>query len=136
MSDPFLIVLVEDNPADVFLVQEAITMHEVLASVLVIRNGEDAIRLINKADADDNAPCPALFLLDLNIPMKNGEEVLAHIRNSRRCANTPVVVVTSSDSPQDHARAERLGANHYFRKPTDLDAFMRIGEIIKGMLGM
>lgn len=136
MPDSFLIILVEDNPADVFLVQEAIAMYHVMANLQVIRDGEEAIRLISCADADENAPCPALFLLDLNIPTKNGEEVLEHIRKSKRCGNTPVVVVTSSDSPLDRTKAEHLGANRYFRKPTDLDAFLQIGEVVKEMLGM
>lgn len=116
--------------------REAIAVHNVVADLQVIRNGEEAIRLITQADADENAPSPALFLLDLNIPTKNGEEVLARIRKSKRCENTPVVVVTSSDSPLDRAKAESLGANRYFRKPTDLDAFLRIGEVVREMLGM
>jgi CheY-like chemotaxis protein len=135
-TDPFLIFLVEDNPADAFLVREAIAMHKVLTRLVVIRDGEEAIRLIDKADTDPTAPCPVLFLLDLNIPTKNGEEVLAHIRKSKRCVGTPVVIVTSSDSPADRAAVELLGANRYFRKPTDLEDFMQIGEVIKEMLGL
>jgi CheY-like chemotaxis protein len=126
---------VEDNPADVFLVREAIAAYQVPADVVVIRDGEEAIRLISRADADDNAPCPELFLLDLNIPTKNGEEVLAHIRKSVRCRKTPVVIMTSSDSPRDRAAAQSLGANRYFRKPSDYDAFLMVGEIINEMLG-
>ncbi|HEX6544734.1 MAG TPA: response regulator [Bryobacteraceae bacterium] len=133
--DRYLIVLVEDNPADVFLVHEAIAAHHVPASLVVIRDGEEAIRLISRADADENAPCPQLFLLDLNIPNRNGEEVLAHIRKSARCKTTPVVIMTSSDSPRDRAAAQSLGANRYFRKPSDYDAFLTVGELIKEMLG-
>jgi CheY-like chemotaxis protein len=133
--DRYLIVLVEDNPADVFLVREAISTYKIPADVVVIRDGEEAIRLISRADADDNAACPELFLLDLNIPTKNGEEVLAHIRKSARCKKTPVVIMTSSDSPRDRAAAQSLGANRYFRKPSDYDAFVAVGEIINEMLG-
>lgn len=128
-------MLVEDNPADVFLVHEAIAAHNIPANIVVIRDGEEATRLIGRADADNDVPCPELFLLDLNIPTKNGEEVLAHIRKSVRCGKTPVVIMTSSDSPRDRAIAQSLGANRYFRKPSDYDAFLAVGEVIKEMLG-
>jgi CheY-like chemotaxis protein len=127
-------VLIEDNPADAFLVEEAIARYNAAANLVVIRDGEAAIRLIDRADIDESAQCPSLFLLDLNLPTKTGEEVLAHIRASKNCAHAPVVIVTSSDSPQDRARAERLGANRYFRKPADYDDFMRLGEIVKELL--
>jgi CheY-like chemotaxis protein len=130
----YLIVLIEDNPADVFLIQDAITIHDISAKVLVVRDGEEAIRLVSWADSDDNAPVPELFLLDLNIPTKNGEEVLTHIRNSRRSRETPVVIITSSNSPKDRAKASALGADRYFRKPLDYDSFIRVGEIVKEVL--
>jgi CheY-like chemotaxis protein len=130
----YSIVVIEDNPADAFLVQEAITTYKVHANVLVVRDGEDAIRLIDRVDNDDKTSCPELFLLDLNIPTKNGEEVLSHIRNSRRCNATPVVVVTSSDSPRDRARTNALGANRYFRKPSDYDSFIQLGEVVREVL--
>lgn len=129
-----LIVLIEDNPADVYLIQDAITIHDIFADVLVVRDGEEVIRLVSWGDSDDNAPVPDLFLLDLDIPTKNGEEVLAHIRNSRRSKSTPVVIVTSSDSPKDRARAHALGANRYFWKPSDYDSFIQVGEIVKQVL--
>lgn len=114
--------------------EEALTRHAAGLKVVVVRNGEAAIRLVEQADADEGVPCPAVFLLDLNLPTKTGEEVLAHIRQSRRCAKVPVVVVTSSDSPQDRERAQRLGANRYFQKPCDYDDFMRLGEIVNDVL--
>ncbi|MGH9584979.1 MAG: response regulator [Bryobacteraceae bacterium] len=129
-----LIALIEDNPADAFLIEEAIARHTAGLKLLAIRDGEEAIRLIEQADADEAVSCPALILLDLNLPTKTGEEVLAHIRASGRCAGVPVVVVTSSDSPQDRERAERLGADRYFRKPADYDAFMQLGAIVKELL--
>lgn len=130
----YLIALVEDSPADAFFIQEAITIHDIPANVMVIRDGEEAVRLVNRADAEETAPCPALFLVDLNIPTKNGAEVLAHIRNSKRCRSTPVVVVTSSDSEKDRSRVKALGANRYFHKPADYDSFLTIGEVIKDVL--
>jgi CheY-like chemotaxis protein len=130
----YLIVIIEDNPADVFLIQDALTVNDISAKVLVVRDGEEAIRLVSWVDSDDSAPLPELFLLDLNIPTKNGEEVLAHIRNSRRSRDTPVVIITSSDSPKDRAKTSALGADWYFRKPSDYDAFIKVGEDVKEVL--
>lgn len=133
-SSGSIVVLVEDNPADAFLVQEAIERYAAGAELLLFRDGEAAIRFIDRAEADEAAPCPALVLLDLNLPTKTGEEILAYIRRSSRCARVPVVVVTSSDSPEDRKRAQILGANRYFRKPSDYDEFMQIGRIVSEML--
>jgi two-component system, chemotaxis family, response regulator Rcp1 len=130
----YLIALIEDNPADAFLVQEAITNRQISANLVVIRDGEKAIRAIGRVDADDDAIRPNLFLLDLNLPTRTGEEVLTHIRNSRRLSMTPVVVMTSSGSPKDRAMAESLGASRYFCKPSDYDSFMRLGEVIEEIL--
>ena len=129
-----MIALIEDNPADAFLVKEAITNRYISASVVVIRDGDKAIRAIGRVDADDNAVKPNLFLLDLNLPTRTGEEVLTHIRKSRRLSTTPVIVMTSSGSPKDRATAESLGANRYFCKPSDYDSFMKLGEVIEEML--
>jgi CheY-like chemotaxis protein len=128
------IVLIEDNPADAFLAQEAIAVHHVPANLLVIGDGEEAIRLISRVDTDEHVAAPQLFLLDLNIPRKNGEEVLAHIRNSRRSKKTPVVIITSSDSPKDRAKVDALGANGYFRKSSNYESFLRLGEIVRELL--
>jgi len=130
----YLIALIEDNPADAFLVQEAITNRHISASLVVIRDGEKAIRAIAGVDADDNAVRPNLFLLDLNLPTRTGEEVLARIRNSRELSTTPVVVMTSSDSPKDRATVESLGASRFFCKPSDYDSFMQLGEAIEEIL--
>ncbi|MGH9625691.1 MAG: response regulator [Bryobacteraceae bacterium] len=126
-------MLVEDNPADVFLVQEAIERHTTGVELLEIRDGEAAIRLIDQADAGET-PCPALILLDLNLPTKTGGEVLARIRASKRCGKVPVVVVTSSDSLLDHACADALGADCYFHKPADYDEYMQLGAIVRKFL--
>lgn len=135
MDEPPLILVVEDNPPDVLLIEEAISEHGLDARLQNLRDGEQAIRIIRHLDTDDALPCPALVLLDLNIPARNGEEVLAEIRKSRRCARVPVVIVTSSDSPQDRQNTKRLGADYYFCKPTDLDAFLKLGEVVRRMLG-
>lgn len=126
-------MLIEDNPADAFLVREAIERYTTGVKVQTIRDGETAIRLIERADAEQTS-CPALILLDLNLPTKTGGEVLARIRASKRCSKVPVVVVTSSDSTLDRACASALGADSYFHKPPDYDEFMRLGEIVRNFL--
>jgi len=85
-------------------------------------------------DEDPSLICPDLFLLDLNLPRRPGDEILARIRQTSRCATVPVIVITSSDSPQDRARTRQLGASFYFRKPADLEKFMAIGGIIRKFL--
>lgn len=122
--------------ADVLLIEEALRSRGLKADFKNVRDGEEAISLVQGMDADESAPVPAVFLLDLNIPTKNGQEVLAAIRSSRRCATTPVIVITSSNSRWDRDSTERLGANRYFCKPADLDAFMMLGGIVEEMLGL
>jgi len=126
--------LIEDNPADAYLVREALNAHGVAVDLVIIRDGEEAFQLIEAVDHDNSLGCPSLFLLDLNLPRRSGEEVLSHIRNSRRCSQTPVVIVTSSDAPRDRAETERLGATFYFRKPTSYMGYLKVGEIVKDML--
>jgi DNA-binding response OmpR family regulator len=78
---------------------------------------------------------PHLVLLDLNLPRRSGDQILQHLRHSDRCKDIPVVVVTSSDSPRDKAEMSRLGATRYFRKPSRLDEFMRLGPLVRELVG-
>lgn len=94
-----------------------------------------AIDFIERADVDKNAPCPTLLLLDLNLPRHSGDEVLQRLRRSSRCGNIPVVVLTSSDAPQDRLRAAALGANSCFLKPSDLTEFMKLGQVVAKLIG-
>ena len=129
MTKP-VILLVEDNPTDVYLVTEA--MHEVGLNfpLEVAADGEKAIDLIDKIDAG-LASRPRFLLLDLNLPRRNGEEVLAKVRSSRLCSDLPVVILTSSDAPYDRELTDRLGATEYFRKPADLSEFPALGRLIQ-----
>ena len=104
------------------------------AELHVVYDGESAIQFFDAADIDDTAPCPALVILDINLPKKHGAQVLRHMRATHRCSNALVLVATSSDSAQDRADMTHLGANRYFRKPSDYDAFLYLGEIVKSML--
>lgn len=127
------VVLIEDNNLDVFLVREAILIHQIPVELQTLEDGELAIDHLNKVEAGE-APVPRLFLLDLNLPKRNGHDVLAQIRQSRRCADVPVLIMTSSDSAADHAQSAALGAASYFRKPAGYAAFLKIGEVIRSLL--
>lgn len=129
-----LILLAEDNRGDVGLILHALQEYQVDHELLVVDDGEKAIKYIELAECDDSIRCPDLILLDLNLPKKDGEQVLTRVRISHKCAAIPVVILTSSDSPQDRAMAERLGATKFFHKPSDLEEFMKIGGIVKDIV--
>jgi DNA-binding response OmpR family regulator len=82
----------------------------------------------------ESLPCPALIILDLNLPKKSVHEVLHRIRQTRRCANAAVLVVTSSDSERDRDEMAKLGIKDYFRKPSEYENFMKLGELVKSLL--
>ena len=124
----------EDNEADVFLVRKALQEAAVDADLHVIRDGDSATKFIDETDADAAAPCPDLLLLDLNLPRKNGPEVLQHLRNSSRCRNALVLIVTSSDSMRDREATTAPGIAGYFRKPSDFAEFMKVGPLVKRLL--
>lgn len=120
MTSDGVILLVEDNEDDVFLMQRALVAARVANPVVVVRDGEDAIRyLAGAAPYQDRAanPLPAVVFLDLKIPFKSGHEVLAWIRAQSALESLVVVVLTSSDEPSDLRRAYSLGANSYLMKP-------------------
>jgi len=131
---PYRIWIAEDNPADVYLIEEALRRCEFSYRLEVADNGEDMLKMIAGIDQDPTATCPDLFLIDLNLPKRPGDEILARIRQTSRCSHVPTIVITSSDSPQDRARARDLGASFYFRKPADLERFMAIGGIVRDFL--
>ena len=124
----------EDSKADVFLIREAIEAAQTDVDLQILHDGEKAIRFFEQADRDDSVPCPELVIIDINLPKKNGDEVLQYLRRSQRSAGALVLVVTSSDSARDRQEMAQLGANGYFRKPSDYASFMKLGEIVKGLL--
>jgi len=129
-----VILLVEDNRADVFLVREAIQAAGIQAELEILADGEKAIQYFERLDADASRKCPALMILDINLPKRPGNEVLAYMRRTNRCRDTAVVVVTSSDSERDRQEMARLGIKEYFRKPSDFESFMKLGDILKDLL--
>ena len=119
------ILLAEDNPADVYLIEEALRENGVEFEMIVAEDGEQALTMLA-----DPARQLDVVLLDLNMPKRGGSEVLQKLQGS----HLPVIVLTSSDSPADKMQALRLGATHYIRKPTGLDEFLAIGATIKAIV--
>jgi DNA-binding response OmpR family regulator len=118
----------------VFLIRESIVLAAVDAELHIVPDGEKAIQFFEHADADPASPCPDLVLLDINLPKREGREVLHHMRNSRRCSQAAVLVVTSSDSERDREDMAKFGVKGYFRKPSEYDSFLKLGELVKSML--
>ena len=127
-------MLVEDNPTDVFVIREAIARSGLKLNLRIASNGEEALRYLRDLARAEKPACPALVLLDLNLPKVGGIEVLQHLRNSSLCSRMPVIVVTSSTAEADRAAVRRLGAEAYFQKPTSLAAYMELAEVIKRVL--
>ena len=128
------ILLAEDNDGDVFLVRRALEKRGLVHELTVARNGEEALNLLNHSEQGPEAEALNLILLDLNLPKIDGIQVLSRIRKAEVLRGTPVIVLTSSDSPKDRESALAMGANAYFRKPTDLVSFMQLGEVVEGIL--
>jgi two-component system, chemotaxis family, response regulator Rcp1 len=131
----FHVLIVDDNESDVFLIQEAMNSTRLPLTLHIAKDGEEAVRFFDWADSYSDVPCPALVILDINLPKKQGDDVLKHMRQSRKCADALVLVVSSSDSAKDREQMTSLGANGYFRKPSQYDDFMKLGDIVKGLLG-
>jgi CheY-like chemotaxis protein len=128
------ILLAEDNDGDIFLIQRALDMHLGPYDLLLAKDGEEAMQLLDRANTEEGAAWPDFAVLDLNLPRRSGIQVLQRLRSIPKCAAAPVIIFTSSDSPQDKAEAFRLGANRYFKKPTDLAGFMKLGEMVRDIL--
>lgn len=127
--------MVEDSKTDVFLIREAIASARVDADLHFVSDGDAATQFFDSADADANAPCPTLILLDLNLPKTSGHDVLRHLRGSRKCGHAAVLIVSSSDAAGDREGVADLGVDGYFRKPSDYYEFMKLGNLVKRLLG-
>lgn len=127
------ILVVEDNSGDAELLRWSLRDHGLDRDLVVLTDGEKAIRFFSEID-EGGAPCPALVVLDLNLPKRTGLEVLQSIRERGTCRETPVVVFSSSTAPQDVQESRRLGANLYIRKPSNLDEFLQVGGRLKALL--
>jgi len=123
---PMEILLVEDNPGDVRLTREALKDGEVASRLSVAPDGVEALRFLRREGPYAGTPRPDVVLLDLNLPRKDGWEVLEEVRRDPALREIPVVVLTSSDAERDVAAAYALQASRYFTKPADLDQFVAV----------
>jgi len=118
----------------VFLIREAIRGANLDADLHVLQDGERAIRFLEEVEHDPTASAPDLIILDINLPKRSGREVAGKMRAIPRFDHAPVVVVTSSDSERDREDMGKLGISAYFRKPSEYASFMKLGELVKGLL--
>ncbi len=125
------ILLVEDNPGDVRLTQEVLRDGKVRNNMSVVMDGVDAISFLQQTGEYAGAPRPDIILLDLNLPKKDGREVLAEIKADPDLKHIPVVVLTTSSAEQDILRSYDLHANCYVTKPVDLDQFIKVMKMIE-----
>jgi CheY-like chemotaxis protein len=128
---PVEILLVEDNPADVRLTQEAFKEGKVLNKLHVTRDGVEAMEFLRQKGKYAKAPRPDLILLDLNLPKKDGREVLAEIKTDKDLKRIPVVILTVSQTEEDILKSYSLSANCYIIKPIDLEQFIRVVKSIE-----
>jgi chemotaxis family two-component system response regulator Rcp1 len=128
---PVEILIVEDNPGDVRLTQEALKEGKVLNNLHVAEDGEEAMAFLRREGKYADAPRPDLILLDLNLPGKDGREVLAEIKADKDLRRIPVVVLTVSKAEEDILKTYDLNANCYITKPINLDQFIKVVKSIE-----
>jgi two-component system, chemotaxis family, response regulator Rcp1 len=124
------VLLVEDSPGDIRLTQEALKDAKIHINLQVVRDGEQAMSFLMREGEFANAPRPDLILLDLNLPKKDGREVLKEIKESLTLKIIPVVILTTSASEADILRSYSLHANCYITKPVSLDGFLTVVKSI------
>ena len=125
------ILLVEDNPGDADLAREALETSKVCNTLHVVSDGEAAMAFLRRQGKYADAPRPDLVLLDLNLPKKDGREVLAEIKADHDLKRIPVVILTTSKAEEDILKTYNLHANCYITKPIDLDQFIKVVQSIE-----
>jgi two-component system, chemotaxis family, response regulator Rcp1 len=123
---PVDILLVEDNAGDVRLTQEVLKSSKVRNNLIIANNGQEALNCLRKQGKYAASPRPDLILLDLNLPVMDGREVLEQIKNDNDLKRIPVVILTTSKAEEDILRTYNLHANCYVSKPVDLDQFIKV----------
>lgn len=122
--------LIEDNQVDVFVIRDILQKTGLDLELTVFEDGENTLARFN----EPGRPCPDLVLLDLNLPRISGIDVLKAVRTSDRCGSVRVIVVTSSQSPEDRRAVEDLSGDAYFAKPGDLRQYQKLGDLIQQVL--
>jgi chemotaxis family two-component system response regulator Rcp1 len=125
------ILVVEDNPGDARLIMEVLKSNKIHNSLRIVKDGVEAMDFLHKKGEFADVPRPDLIFLDLNLPKKDGREVLAELKSDNDLKSIPVVVMTMSQSEEDILRAYNLHANCFVTKPIDLDQFVKVVESIE-----
>lgn len=129
MNNPIKMLLVEDNPADIRLIREV--LKETNNELFVVKDGVEAINFLNHESNYSNTPRPDIIILDLNLPRKDGREVLKEIKKNDNLKSIPVIVLTTSNSEDDIIKTYKNYANCYITKPVDFDQFLKVIESIE-----
>jgi two-component system response regulator len=130
-TEPIEILLIEDNAGDARLAKEALRDAKVFNNLSWVADGVEAIAFLRREGKYDKAPRPDLILLDLNLPRKDGREVLSEIKADDKLKRIPVVILTTSQAEEDILKAYHLNANCYISKPVDLDQFIKVVKTIE-----
>jgi CheY-like chemotaxis protein len=133
-AQTFQILLVEDNPADIYLFREALKAAGLKFELTVIENGADGLAFARRQGEHAASSVPDLAVLDLNLPKGSGASVLEAMRQSKDLERVPVFIMSSSASAWEQARARELGVERFITKPADLDDFLQIGHVVKEVL--
>ncbi|MFC7548335.1 response regulator [Plantactinospora sp. GCM10030261] len=125
-KSPIEVLLVEDDPGDVLMTQEAFEEHKLRNRLTVVSDGDEALAYLRREGRFADAAAPDLILLDLNLPRRDGREVLAEIKRDEQLRQIPVVVLTTSQADEDILRSYQLHANAYVTKPVDFERFIAV----------
>lgn len=129
--NPIDILVVEDNIGDARLIKEVLNEHKIFNSLFIVNDGVEAMNFLMKNGKFKDAPKPDLIILDLNLPKKDGREVLAEIKGNNELKSIPVVIMTISQAETDILKSYNLHANCYITKPIDLDQFIKVVKSIE-----
>ena len=128
---PLTIIVVEDNPVDIYLIRWVLEAHQLSYALQVIENGDYAMNYVNALAQQERRRSPTIMLLDLNLPQREGREILQRVKSIPEGSDIRVVIVTSSKNPADQRETLAMGADAYFVKPYHLNEFMQLGDLIK-----
>ncbi|MBV8833260.1 MAG: response regulator [Acidobacteriaceae bacterium] len=125
--------MVEDNIGDVFLVQEAVAAAKLDVDLYFFSDGDEIVQFVAEIE-HDSVRCPELLLLDLNLPKRDGFQVLSYLRSSKHCVSMRVAIMTSSRARADREKSASLNVDYYFNKPGSYEEFLKIGDVIRELI--
>ncbi len=128
---PINILIVEDNPGDARLIKEVLNEGKILNDLHIVKDGVEAMEFLHKRGEYAKAPRPDLIILDLNLPKKDGREVLAEVKSDQHLKSIPIVIMTTSNAEEDILKSYNLHANCYITKPLDFHQFVKVVESIE-----